>query len=379
MLDPQLPDPEKLLAEVRPKIHKRIIAAIKKLGPRLQQDSAPAIMGLFLGGIIAPLAVISAGPIAQIITQIIGGVGGNLLAGFIQKFYDAGSETAKQAVLDEIIQLLQAETEKSAQILSALQELITRVDALAAVRKAAGDAEAARLEQKFIWLRPIPADIVEHRRFAGEVKKLLRLQGAQVAENFVIGGEQRADFLVTHRGFVRPERIVVQCVTTKQGRADEQMLLSMLGWLRQAQKDGRADFGMIVTDSGLSPGAQAQAESHEWQVRRYDELLANLMDFSIYLERRCDDFTKPRPESELPALKEYYVPLKARDERGGDDGESFDLFAHVQNWINRPSPAPPLMLLGEYGTGKTTFCRKLAFELAESYRQAQDRVAAASL
>ncbi len=34
------------------------------------------------------------------------------------------------------------------------------------------------------------------------------------------------------------------------------------------------------------------------------------------------------------------------------------------------------MLLGEYGTGKTTFCRKLAFELAESYREAQDRVAA---
>lgn len=335
-------------------------------------------MGLFLGGIIAPLAAIGApqGGVAQIITQIIGGVGGNLLAGFIQKFYDADTDAAKQAVLDEIIQLLQAETEKSAQILSALQELITRVGALAAVREAAGAAEAARLEQQFIWLRPIPADIVEHRRFAAEIKKLLRLQGAQIAENFVIGGEQRADFLVTHRGFARTERTVVQCVTTKQGRADEQMLLAMLGWLRQAQKDGRADFGMIVTDSGLSPGAQAQAESHEWQVRRYDELLANLMDFSIYLERRCDDFTKPRPESELPALKEYYVPLKARDERASEKAKPFDLFGHVQNWINRPSPAPPLMLLGEYGTGKTTFCRKLAFELAESYRQAQDRVAA---
>ncbi|MGH7453429.1 MAG: restriction endonuclease, partial [bacterium] len=323
MPDPQISDPEKLLVEARPKIHKRIIATIKKLGPRLQQDGAPAIMGLLLGGIIAPLAAIDApqGGVAQIITQIISGVGGNLLAGFIQKFYEADTEAAKQAVLTEIIQLLQAETEKSAQILSALQELITRVDALDAVRQAAGEAEAARLEQQFAWLRPIPADIFEHRRFAAEVKKLLRLQGAQVTENFVVGSEQRADFLVTHRGFVRPERTVVQCVTTKQGRADEQMLLSMLGWLRQAQKDGRADFGMIVTDSGLSPGAQAQAESHEWQVRRYDDLLADLMDFSIYLERRCDDFTKPRPESELPALKEYYVPLKARDERGGDKAE----------------------------------------------------------
>ncbi len=343
MSDPQLSDPEKLLAEVRPKIRERLGAAIKKMGKRLQQDSPAAIMSLFLGGIGAPLAAISAGPIAQILTQIISGVGGNLLAGFIQKFYDAdsaGDEAGKQAVLDEIVQALQAESEKSAQILSALQELIAAVEALAAVREAAGEAEAARLQQQFVWLRPIPADIVEHRRFAAEVGKLLRLQGAQIAENFVIGGEQRADFLVTHRGFVRPERTVVQCVTTKQGRADEQMLLSILGWLRQAQKDKRAEFGMIVTDSGLSPGAQDQAESHEWQVRRYDELLANLMDFSVYLERRCVDFTKPRPESELPALKDYYVPLKARDERAGDKAKVFDLFNHVQKWINRPSPAP---------------------------------------
>ncbi|GEM_PF-3052593 len=377
MPDPQFSDPKKLLAAAQPKIRERLVKAIEKLGPGLKQAGPPALMGLFLGGIGAPLAALSAGPIAQIITQIISGVGGNLLAGFIQKFYDADSETAKQAVLDEIIQLLQAESDKSAHILSALQELITAVEALAAVREAAGEAEAARLQQQFVWLRPIPADIIEHRRFSAEVKKLLRLQGAQVAENFVIGGEQRADFLVTHRGFARTERTVVQCVTTRQGRADEQMLLAMLGWLRQTQKDGRADFGMIVTDSGLSPGAQAQAESHEWQVRRYDDLLANLMDFSIYLERRCDDFTKPRPESELPALAEYYVALKARDERAGDKAKPFDLFSHVQQWIDpAKSGAPPLMLLGEYGTGKTTFCRKLAFELAESYRQAQDRVAA---
>src|SRR5574341_66037 len=251
MTDPQLSDPEKLLAEVRPKIHKRILAAVKKFGPGLKQAGPAALMGLFLGSIGAPLAAISAGPIAQIITQIISGVGGNLLAGFIQKFYEADTEAAKQAVLDEMMHLLQAETEKSAQILSALQELITRVDALAAVREAAGAAEAVRLEQQFVWLRPIPADIVEHRRFATEVRKLLRLQGTQITESFVVGGEQRGDFLVAHRGFARAERTVVQCVTTKQGRADEQMLLSMLGWLRQAQKDNRADGGMIVTDSGL--------------------------------------------------------------------------------------------------------------------------------
>jgi hypothetical protein len=260
---PDPSDPNKLLAEAKPKIHQKLKEELQRLGPAVKQMSQGGLMGVFLGAIAAPLAALGHGDLAQTIAQIVSGIGGNLLAGFIEKFYDADSEAAKQAVLDEIMQSLQAESETSAQILSALQELITRVDALAAVRDAAGEDEAIQLQQKFIWLRPIPADIVEHRRFAAEVRKLLRLQGAQISENFVIGGEQRADFLVTHRGFARTERTVVQCVTTKQGRADEQMLLSMLGWLRQAQKDGRADFGMIVTDSGLSPSAQAQAESHE--------------------------------------------------------------------------------------------------------------------
>ncbi|MGH7595335.1 MAG: SUMF1/EgtB/PvdO family nonheme iron enzyme [bacterium] len=374
----QLRDPDKLLAEARPKIHQRIMAAIKKLGPRLQQDGAPAIMGLLLGGIIAPLAAIDApqGGVAQIITQIISGVGGNLLAGFIQKFYDAGSEAEKQAVLAEIIQLLQAESEKSAQILSALQELITRVDAIAAVREAAGAVEAARLEQQFIWLRPIPADIVEHRRFAGEVRKLLILQGAQVQDGFALGDEHRADFLVTDRLRGRPVRTVVQCVSTKQGRADEAMLDAFLRRLDKAQRDQRLDFGTIISDAGLAPGAQKLAEDYGWEVRRYDDLLAELMDFSIYLGKLDRSFTQARPGSDLPALQKYYVNPKAGTERTVEATAAFDLLSHAQNWIDRPGRVPPLMVLGEYGTGKTTFSRMLAYELAQQYRQAKDRSAA---
>ncbi|MDZ7312911.1 MAG: SUMF1/EgtB/PvdO family nonheme iron enzyme [candidate division KSB1 bacterium] len=377
--NPPLSDPEKLFAEAKPKILERLKAELQRRGPAIKQMSQGSLMGVFLGAIAAPLAALGYGDVAQTIASIVSGVGGNLLATFIQRYYDAdtaGDEQAKQELLNDIIQRLQAESAKTDEMLIALQYLMERVDALAALHEALAAREANWVEQRLFVLRPIPADLAEHRRFAAEVRKLLRLQGAQITDNFVIAGEQRADFLVTHRGFAKPERTIVQCVTTKQGRADEQMLLSLLGWLPKAQKAGRADFGMIVTDCGLSPSAQAQAESLEWQVRRYDELLANLMDFSIYLERCCDDFTRPRPESELPALADYYVPLKARDERGREDATPFDLFAHVQNWINRTSPVPPLMLLGEYGTGKTTFCRKLAFELAQSYRQAQDRVAA---
>jgi formylglycine-generating enzyme required for sulfatase activity len=379
-----MPDPDKslrapALTEVKPKIHQRLKEELKRLGPAVKQMSQGGLMGIFLGAIAAPLAALGAGEVAQALAQIAGGVGGNLLANFIQRYYDAdsaGDDAAKQQLLDETIQRLQAESEKTDEMLIALQYLMERVDALAAVREAVGANEAKWIEQQILVLRPIPADIAAHREFARQVKKLFHLKRSHVEEGFYLGGEQLADFLVTDTVHGEPLRTAVQCVTTQQGRADEEMLLKMLGWFPAAKSQSKIDRGLIITDKGLSSAAQGQAEGAGWKVRRYDDLLANLMDFSAYLDRICDDFTKPRPEADLPALKEYYVPLKARDERAGEESESFDLFDHLQNWVNRPSPTSPLMLLGEYGTGKTTFCRKLAFELAENYRQAQDRAAA---
>jgi formylglycine-generating enzyme required for sulfatase activity len=376
MPDPHLPGTEKLLADAKPKIHQRLIAALKQQGPKIGQG---ALMGVFLGGIAAPLATLSAGPVAQIITQIISGVGGNLLANFIQKFYDAetaGDEAVKQNVLAEIVQHLQAESAQQKEILLALQLLIERVEALAAVREAMGDNEAARLQQQFLWLRPIPADIAEHRRFAGEVRKLLRLQGAQIEDGYALGDEHRADFLVTDRLRGRPVRTVVQCVSTKQGRADEAMLDSFLRRLDKAQRDQRLDFGSIISDAGLAPSAQKLAADYGWKVQRYDDLLAELMDFSIYLGELDQSFTQARPNSDFPALQKYYVPQKAGKERRVEAAEAFDLLAHAQNWLNRPGRVPPLMVLGEYGTGKTTFSRMLACKLAQQYLQAQDQAAA---
>lgn len=373
-----MPESNQIFDALKPQIHQRLKAALQRYGPAVKQMSQGGLMGIFLGAIAAPLAAVGAGEMAQTLAPIVGGVGGNLLANFIQKFYDAdtaGDEAAKQAVLTEIMRLLQAQSEESAHIASALQQLMERVDALAAIHAAQVADEAAFLTQ-LRGLRLLPVDLPGHREFVRAVKNLFQLKRSGVEEGIYLGGEQLADLLVTDVIHGEPLRTVVQCVTTKQGRADEEMLLKMLGWFQSAKNQHRFERGMIVTDAGLTPAAQGQAEGVGWKVRRYDDLLANLMDFSIYLERRCNDFTKPRPESDLPALQEYYVALKARDERGSDKTKPFDLFEHVQNWINQPATAPPLMLLGEYGTGKTTFCRKLAFELAQSYREAQDRIAA---
>lgn len=339
-----------------------------------------ALMGAFLGATAAPLQAIGAGPLAVALTNIAGGIGGNLLADLIRRFYDAeasGDNQRKEEALHELLETLEAESEKSDQMLVALQYLMDSVDAMAVMQQTLGEQQHRLAMQQLGALRLIPADLSAHRRFADEVKNLLRLQGAQVQPNFTLSDEHRADFLATHKTFGKPQRTVVHCVTTAQGRADEQMLEPMLGnKLRRAKEDGRAERGMIVTKSALTPKAQSQAEYDGWEVWQYDDLLAELMDFLAYHERLIDDFTTPPADSDLPALEKYYVPVQAKHERGKDAG-AFDLFAHVSEWIGRPSPAPPLMLLGEYGTGKTTFSRKLACELARAFQKYQDAANAA--
>jgi len=367
-------DSEKLLQHLRGLLPEQL----KKSQANLKQLGSAGLMGLFLGAIATPLFAVAgnASEMTKALANIIGGVGGNLLANFMQRFYDAGDEQARQAVLDELMARMQAESAKSDEVLIALQYLMERVEALQAAQQAFGAQQAQWLAQQLFVLQPIPADLAARREFARHVRKLFQLQRSQIADGFYLHGEQIADFLLTDAVHGEPLRTLVQCVTTKQGYANETMLLNMLGWLLTAKSQNKCERGMIVTDAGLSPGAHAQAEGAGWKVRRYDELLASLMDFSLYLDKLIADFTQPRPESELPAINEYYVPLLAREERKGENSPAFDLFSHVAQWSNRPSPAPPLMLLGEYGTGKTTFSRKLAFELAQQYRASQERSAA---
>ena len=373
-------DFKKLLAKLRPEIHQQIDTDIKKLDLTVKEISQGGLMGIFLGAILAPLAatISDAGAFTAFVAKLIGGVGNNMLSHFLLRFYNAGStddDDVKLAVLAEIVDLLQSETDRSYEMREELQKLIQRVDAFVALRITLGE-EAKNAEEKLTPLRPIPADLMDHRRFVRRVKKLFQLKRSHIKERFYLGGEHSADLLVTDQVHGEPLSTVVQCVTTRQGRADEKMLINILGWLPNLIRQHKISRGMIVTDKQLSPAAQGQAEGAGWKVRLYDDLLDDLMDFSNYLDGLLNNFTKPRNDSDLPALAEYYVPLKALNEPATDDSESFDLLRHVQSWIARPSPAKPLMLLGGYGTGKTTFSRKLAFELAQVYRQRQDRLLA---
>jgi hypothetical protein len=96
--------------------------------------------------------------------------------------------------------------------------------------------------------------------------------------------------------------------------------------------------------------------------------LRNLIDFNRYLRRLVDEFEQDgldRPGE--PAPIKYYVELEAEIQDTKKKKSALDL---IEAWISRTG-GPQLALLGEYGSGKTTLCKKLAYDLAKGFLQAK--------
>ena len=104
-----------------------------------------------------------------------------------------------------------------------------------------------------------------------------------------------------------------------------------------------------------------------FRAREEDVLITQIINFDTYLHDLIELFQKtdPRLPGE-PPLGSYYVGPKGQlstEISGSSEEHIEDIPEYVQRWISKSS-GPHLAILGEYGTGKTSLCRKLAHDLA---------------
>lgn len=120
---------------------------------------------------------------------------------------------------------------------------------------------------------------------------------------------------------------------------------------------------MLVASSGFSAAAREMADLLGVQLQSYEQLLLSVVDLDPLLDQAILEF-------QGSALERLYVDLDALQEselRPGRQAEPKNATTVVHRWLQHKG-AGPFLLLGEAGSGKTSFCKRLASELAQQVR-----------
>jgi len=220
--------------------------------------------------------------------------------------------------------------------------------------------------------RPVPAEELcascKGRKFEIDVAGLFSLLGYAVNLNELISGAQ-TDLVVELRQGKLGYSSIVECKDhrDKISNADVERF-----WGRVASS--RFTKGYFVSRNGFTPSAKVFAsDKKEITLLTYKELLNSLADFSAYIQALIHDFEhyseygegERLPIIEIMArcdLHKYYVRLDCYGDEIGE--QPIDDF--VLDWLADPKHNY-LAILGDYGTGKSSFCLNLAYMLARKY------------
>ena len=196
------------------------------------------------------------------------------------------------------------------------------------------------------------------KRFEDRVADLLRLLGYAVEREQLIGPD-RVDLLARIESGLDTLTYFVECKDHRQAVGKE--VVDLLGlWLRKPQAQALHARGMVVARA-FSPAALASAKDLGITAVTPQDLERRLLDVDRYLHQLVADF-------EQGPLASSYVEQHTRPEgAGGAEQAITDLVAHGLEWAaGRGSRL--WVLLGDYGTGKTAYTLKLAYELAKRAR-----------
>jgi len=190
---------------------------------------------------------------------------------------------------------------------------------------------------------PTPADDLAHT-----VEGLLTVMGFTCQERQPAGDRIRL-VCTSKAALTRP--VVVVCREGAVTRDDVEALLAHV----QAQGLGG---GVLVTHARVSPAARERAAETGNLVRTFtlDEFYHELIDFEPYVRALVANY-------ENDELSTYYVDLGCQS---GDESVYKPMDGYVDRWLDDPA-RNHMSILGDYGTGKTSFCRQYAARLGRRW------------
>ena len=192
------------------------------------------------------------------------------------------------------------------------------------------------------------------KSFEERVAHLLRLLGYTVEREQLIDSN-RVDLVARKRAdFGREEVYLVEC-KDHQSVIPKETVQIFRTWLDGPTAREMQTRGMVVSARDLSPAARSFAREQGIQALTYDELERSLFDFSPYLAR-----IRQRYEASTFAgnyVDQYLILEKQHDEK------PVLMLPYALEWVSGAG-SRLWLVLGDYGTGKSTLVERLAYELA---------------
>lgn len=199
------------------------------------------------------------------------------------------------------------------------------------------------------------------KEFENQIAELYRLMGYEVKQNVGILGHQ-IDIILT---YTMPGGIktitAVECKYIEEGNLKKNDVMDNINSLSDLKRNGEVQNLIIVTTNGFAKDIWDTAKANKIQLLTFRELQHQILKLDLYLNRLIKDYDNDE-------LSKYYIKLIAQDDEKMPKNIFDPLDKYVHEWIN-DCESNHLSILGEYGTGKTSFCRKFARDLAVKYNQ----------
>ena len=199
------------------------------------------------------------------------------------------------------------------------------------------------------------------KEFEDQVAELYRLMGYEVAQNVGILGHQ-IDIILTYimPGGIK-SKTAVECKYVGEGNLGKNDAMDNINALTDLKRNGEVQNLIIITTNGFAKDIWDTAKANQIQLLTFRELQHQILKLDQYLDRLIKNY-------ETDEISQYYIDLIAQD----DERMPRKIFDPMDDYVNERMvdvESNHLSILGEYGTGKTSFCRKLAHDLAIKYTE----------
>lgn len=217
--------------------------------------------------------------------------------------------------------------------------------------------------------------------FLDEVKNLLCMMGYSIEIENIAGltSDALPTFIGTQEGDFDSVKTLFQC---NRGFLDERVVSNFYNGIFRINHDRLSlSLGVIITNAYIPPSIKTFASQWQIKVLTYEDLLDTIFKPNRYLRKACKDY------QETNKLFRTYVEVKYIRKGKGKfidsqatrqeflvtesiDGSSFEakgeLTPYIDSWLAREGVSQ-ICLLGEYGTGKTSFATQYFYKCATTY------------